>query len=762
MSTVLITGARAPIALDLARSFAAAGFTPHLADSIRPWSARLSRTARGRLHRLAPPRFSFAAFTADLGALVKRLEPVLIVPTCEEVFYVAEAAARLGLSDRVFAPSPTILRLLHSKVEFAELARGCGVAAPATRRAASAQDLDPWRPLAARLVFKPEFSRFASHALVRPDAKTLARVVPTPDAPWAIQDFAAGEELCLWSAAIKGQVVAFAAYRPLWRLGRSASFYFETDKDPALLAFAQTIAGATGASGQLSFDVIRTADGTIVPLECNPRGISGLHLFDSDPRLARAIMGQGGLAATDSARAAPCASHVAAGRASGPHPGTAWPFQQRPEAQPRCARHLRRALARPGRPARRRTFHHGGIEPRPLRLWPEHRRYRMERRGDRMSLAELFEPARGPCGGWPAGTEAERTYIEAFAAAGAPALIANLHTRVLGLRQGERIFPITVNEAEYGDAYVCLPHTAYALYARAELRIVDAGPWTPALGLLASASGGVMRAARLNRIVHVNNWMLSTNLQGGWTGEGLDEIRDLLVRRFPDHLIAIRSLNAWSDPALIERFKTDGWILLPSRQIYVTGDLDRDWAPRRDTRRDLALMAATPYRIDDLQTLQPGDAERIAALYAMLYLDRYSALNPAFTPAYIAMTHRARIFSYRGLRNAEGVLAAVVGCFVRGGVLTTPIVGYDTARPAADGLYRLASVMLAEMTRERGLRLNGSAGAASFKVNRGARPVIEYSAWFVDHLSWPRRAVVAGMEALLNRLAVPLMEERGL
>jgi NADP-dependent 3-hydroxy acid dehydrogenase YdfG len=33
--TILITGARAPIALDLARSFAAAGWAPHLVDSIR-------------------------------------------------------------------------------------------------------------------------------------------------------------------------------------------------------------------------------------------------------------------------------------------------------------------------------------------------------------------------------------------------------------------------------------------------------------------------------------------------------------------------------------------------------------------------------------------------------------------------------------------------------------------------------------------------------------------------------------------------------
>ena len=379
-----------------------------------------------------------------------------------------------------------------------------------------------------------------------------------------------------------------------------------------------------------------------------------------------------------------------------------------------------------------------------------------------MSQPELFEPSEGPSGGWPNDLTMERSYLETFSRLGSQALIANLRTTVLGLKYGERIFPVTVNEAEYGDAYVCLPHTAYSLYAKAELALVDAGPWTPALALLADAVGRLMRSAALNRIVHLNNWLLSTNLQGGWSGEGLDEICELLVRRYPDHVIAVRSLNRWSDDALFERFEQSGWTMLPSRQIYVTDDLERDWLTRRDTRRDLALLSATDYRIDRLEALRPGDSDRIAELYAMLYLDRYSTLNPAFTAAFIEMTHRERIFDYRGLRDAHGVLAAIVGCFVRADVLTTPIVGYDTARPVSESLYRMASALLAKEARERGLRLNGSAGAPDFKRHRGAHPMVEYTAYFVSHLSRYRQTVVGAMAGLLNRIAVPLLAERGL
>lgn len=378
-----------------------------------------------------------------------------------------------------------------------------------------------------------------------------------------------------------------------------------------------------------------------------------------------------------------------------------------------------------------------------------------------MSGPELFDPAIGPAGGWPAQC-ADRAYLEAFARAGSTPLIANLPTQVMGLRSGERIVPVTINNSEYGDAYVCLPHTAYALYAKEELRIVNAGPWTPALGALASGAGALLRAARINHIVHVSNYMLSTNLHGGWRGDDIDAIRDLLVAQYPEHVIGVRSLNTWSDAHLFERFRDAGWKMLPSRQIYITDDLEADWATRRDTRRDLALFAANADRIDHLDTLRPGDSARIAELYALLYLDRYSKLNPAFTAAYIEMTHSTRFFHYRGLRDANGMLSAVVGCFVRGGVLTAPIVGYDTSRPASDGLYRVASAMLAQIAIEHGCRLNGSAGAADFKRNRGARAVLEYSAYYVEHLSSARRAIISGIEKLLNKVAVPIMQERGL
>lgn len=301
MTNVLITGARAPVALDLARCFEAAGLTPQLADSIRPRAASWSRVGRGRMHRYASPRFAYQRFKTDFARLVSRLDPVLVLPTCEEVFYVAQAASELGILQKIFAPEPELLRKLHSKVEFATLAACASIASPETYRVTSAAELGEFRGRSTTLVFKPEFSRFATRALIRPKMRELDSLSPSQAEPWAVQEFVDGDEICVWSAAREGELVAFAAYRPRWRVAHSSSFYFETEPDGALIKMAREIARHSSATGQLSFDVIRRADGTIVPIECNPRSVSGIHLFDASPGLARAILDKSDLVTPDAA-----------------------------------------------------------------------------------------------------------------------------------------------------------------------------------------------------------------------------------------------------------------------------------------------------------------------------------------------------------------------------------------------------------------------------------------------------------------------------
>ncbi len=289
---ILITGARAPVAIDLARSFDAAGYEVHLADSVTPWAAKWSRVGRGRVHRLPPARWAFDDYAAALSALAATLDVELVIPTCEEVFYVAAAAAQKGFADRTLAPELQTLRKLHSKVSFAQLARSIGLSAPQTWTVSNAHELASLPVPEDQLVFKPEYSRFGTATLIRPDSKRLARISFADGQAWAAQRFVEGTEVCLWSAAVRGRIVASAAYRPAWRFGHAASYGFEQFCNPAVEAVATRVAAETAMTGHLSFDIILTPQGEAVPIECNPRAVSGLHLFDGSASLAHALMGQ--------------------------------------------------------------------------------------------------------------------------------------------------------------------------------------------------------------------------------------------------------------------------------------------------------------------------------------------------------------------------------------------------------------------------------------------------------------------------------------
>jgi hypothetical protein len=192
----------------------------------------------------------------------------------------------------------------------------------------------------------------------------------------------------------------------------------------------------------------------------------------------------------------------------------------------------------------------------------------------------------------------------------------------------------------------------------------------------------------------------------------------------------------------------------------VTGDLPSQWARRRDTLSDRRVLKNSGLVTETLETaeaLRTGDVERITALYAMLYLEKYSQLNPAFSDAWVRMTLGTGFVSYHVARDDDGVIQAVAGTFSAGSVQTTPLVGYDTTRPQSEGLYRIACLLAQEEALAKGLRVNGSAGAAAFKRNRGAQGVIEYSAFWTAHLSFGRRLIIRVLAGLLNKIAVPYM-----
>ncbi|MEW6634549.1 MAG: hypothetical protein AB1440_27050, partial [Pseudomonadota bacterium] len=189
--TVLITGARAPVALHLARLLDGASRRVVLADTPARPIAAASKACTG-YYRLPPPRFEPQAYAEAVEALIRKENVGLVIPTCEEVFHLALAWRGRAMPARLFAPGIGLLAEVHNKHAFIRLAEKLGLAVPETKLLRSPDDLRAVRGRSRELVFKPVWSRFASHVLLRPAPEKLAAIAPSPAMPWVAQRFVEG------------------------------------------------------------------------------------------------------------------------------------------------------------------------------------------------------------------------------------------------------------------------------------------------------------------------------------------------------------------------------------------------------------------------------------------------------------------------------------------------------------------------------------------------------------------------------------------
>lgn len=352
---------------------------------------------------------------------------------------------------------------------------------------------------------------------------------------------------------------------------------------------------------------------------------------------------------------------------------------------------------------------------------------------------------------------AEEPWLQALLTDDSPKWVSNVDTELVEMECAGHRLPLTVNHTEWDNSYVCSPYTAFISYATEELEKLKS-PWLEAgLCRFIKVLGGVLKSGHINRVVHVNNWLLSTNLYPDWDGRGLEELHRRLRECYPDHVIVFRSLNGVTNRELMGEFEELGYRLLPSRQVYLF-DGRKELRKTKNYLTDLKLLRKrTEYRLVGHEELTEVDYPRIAGLYEQLYLQKYSEHNPAFTAELIALWHKHGILKMTGLRHPNGRLDGIVGIWERAGVTTVPLVGYEFTVPQKAGLYRMLMAVAIEDVHRRGHLLNLSAGASHFKRLRGGVAELEYSAVYYHHLPVRRRWVWRVLDLTLCYLAAPLM-----
>jgi len=351
----------------------------------------------------------------------------------------------------------------------------------------------------------------------------------------------------------------------------------------------------------------------------------------------------------------------------------------------------------------------------------------------------------------------EQNYLLPFLVSGTQAYVDNIHTRLFILKMGQQIFPVTVNETDYDNAYVCSPFTRYITYAKQELEIINYPFLKRALSFPINFLGMLLKAGKTNQVACVNNWLLSTNLYPDVRGISVEKMTQFLVTHFPQHTIMFPSLNQHTNGPLMEQLQNYGYQLIPGREVFIFDKQLKDYTNRRVTQTDFELLKKTPYQIVSHQEITEKDYERIVELYDLLYIKKYSNCNPKFSLAFIELCHSKNLLNFQGLRQSDGTLVGIIASFNRNGILATPLVGHDTQLSGKEGIYRMLTALALKEALAKELVFNMSAGVSEFKKWRGGVGFIEYNAVYTRHLPTHRRQTWNLLSFIMTKIGVPLL-----
>ena len=282
---IMITGARALISIDWAQRIKQHNHKSFvvLADSFYFPLGRFSKNI-DKYVKTSSPRFLPETFIKELLHYIDKYQINILIPTCEEAFYISKYMHLIPKSCYCFLDNFDKLEYLHNKFLFLEMIdQNNRIKKPETLFIKDIRELEGWisRNNIQEHIIKPVYSRFGSEFVENIDPfKRDYRY------PLVVQQKIKGKEFCSYTMANSGTIIAHSCYHPKYKAGIGAGIYFEAEDERAIFEFSKSIIQKINYTGQIAFDFIQAADGIIYPIECNPRGTSGLHLIHRDLNIA--------------------------------------------------------------------------------------------------------------------------------------------------------------------------------------------------------------------------------------------------------------------------------------------------------------------------------------------------------------------------------------------------------------------------------------------------------------------------------------------
>ena len=292
---ILITGGKMTKALQLARSFHQVGHEVYLVETHKYWliGHRFSRAVTG-FFTVPTPQKDPEGYCQSLVNIVQKKNIDVFIPVSSPIASYYDSLAKKTLEPYCEGLhfDPEVTQILDDKYRFCKKAQEIGLSAPQVFRFTSPQqiidfDFDnhpgqyiiksiPYDSVRRRDLVKFPFVGMESY---------LNSLPITEEKPWVMQEFIKGQEYCFHATVRKGNI-------RLHCCSKSSPFQvnYQQIDNPAIYQWVEKFVREMNLTGQVCFDMIQTPDGTVYPIECNPRLHSAITMFHDHPGLAEAYL----------------------------------------------------------------------------------------------------------------------------------------------------------------------------------------------------------------------------------------------------------------------------------------------------------------------------------------------------------------------------------------------------------------------------------------------------------------------------------------
>lgn len=297
---IFISGGKMTKALQLARSFHAAGHRVVLTETDKYWlSGHRFSKAVDKFYTTPVPQENSQAYTQALIDIIKKENIDIYIPVNSPVASYYDSFVKPVLSEycQVFHLDIEVTEMLDDKFAFSLKASHMGLSVPKSFKITTPEQV-------INFDFSGETRKYILKSIPYDSVRRLdltklpcetpeqteafVRSLPISEQkPWIMQEFIPGKEYCTHSTVRNGEVRLHCCCE-------SSAFQvnYENIEHSKIRQWITHFLGELGVTGQLSFDFIEAEDGEIYAIECNPRTHSAITTFYNHPEVANAYIGK--------------------------------------------------------------------------------------------------------------------------------------------------------------------------------------------------------------------------------------------------------------------------------------------------------------------------------------------------------------------------------------------------------------------------------------------------------------------------------------